>query len=45
MPKFLGYFERVARQSRRPHLVGGSLSYADLSVFQVVEGLRYAFPR
>ncbi len=27
------------------HLVGGELSYADLSLFQIVEGLRYAFPR
>jgi glutathione S-transferase len=27
------------------HLVGGRLSYPDLSLFQVVEGLRYAFPR
>ena len=26
------------------HLVGGKLSYADLSLFQLVEGLRYAFP-
>ena len=26
-------------------LLGGKLTYADLSVFQVVEGLRYAFPR
>ena len=28
-----------------PHLVGARLSYADLSLFQVVEGLRYAFPK
>ena len=26
------------------HLVGGRLSYADLSLFQLIEGLRYAFP-
>mgnify|MGYP001050259613 CR=1 FL=1 len=26
------------------HLVGGRLSYADLSLFQLVQGLRYAFP-
>jgi glutathione S-transferase len=27
------------------HLVGARLSYADLSLFQIVAGLRYAFPR
>jgi len=47
MPKFLGWFERVlARNPKGPeHLVGARLSYADLSLFQLVEGLRYAFPR
>jgi glutathione S-transferase len=44
-PKFLRYFERVLAKSGGPYLIGRSLSYADLSVFQVVEGLRYAFPR
>lgn len=47
MPKFLGYFEEVlARNAHRggPHLVGAALSYVDLSVFQVLEGLSYAFP-
>jgi glutathione S-transferase len=47
LPKFLAYFEGVlARNPRRGgHLAGGRLSYADLSMFQVVAGLRYAFPR
>jgi glutathione S-transferase len=47
MPKYLGWFERVlASNSRGPaHLVGRRLTYADLSLFQIVEGLRYAFPR
>jgi glutathione S-transferase len=47
MPKYLGWFERVlASNPRGPaHLVGGRLTYADLSLFQIVEGLRYAFPR
>ena len=47
MPKFLQWFERiVARNPAGPrHLVGGKLSYADLSLFQLVEGLRYAFPK
>lgn len=46
-PKFLGYFERVLQQNpKRPgHLVGARLSYPDLSLFQIVEGLRYAFPK
>ena len=45
-PKFLRYLETVlSRNGSGKHLVGGSLSYADLSLFQVVAGLRYAFPR
>jgi glutathione S-transferase len=44
MPKFLGYFERVLA-ANRGRSVGRALSYPDLSLFQVVEGLRYAFPR
>jgi glutathione S-transferase len=43
-PKFLGYFERVLKASGGPFLTGRRLTYADLSLFQVVEGLRYAFP-
>lgn len=48
MPKFLRYFEAVlvandAGQGR--HLVGGSLSYVDLTMDQVLRGLEYAFPR
>lgn len=47
MPKFLQWFEAiVVRNTAGPrHLVGGKLSYADLSLFQLVEGLRYAFPQ
>ena len=46
-PKYLGWFETVlARNPDGPgHLVGRELSYADLSLFQVIEGLRYAFPK
>src|SRR5580658_716558 len=44
VPKYLGYFERVLARNPR-YLVGARLSYPDLSLFQVVEGLRYAFPR
>ena len=43
LPKFLGYFERVL--GPREYLAGNALSYADLSAFQGVCGLRYAFPR
>lgn len=47
IPKFLGYFERVlaANPAGDGYLVGEALSYADLGLFQVIEGLRYAFPR
>jgi len=47
LPKFFGYFERVL--ANNPHAGGwlseDAMSYADLSLFQVIEGLRYAFPR
>ncbi len=46
VPKFLGYFERVLeRNGSTEHLVGRKLTYADLSLFQVVAGLQYAFPQ
>jgi glutathione S-transferase len=45
VPKFLGYFERVLERSGGNYLAGRKLTYADLSLFQIVEGLRYAFPR
>jgi glutathione S-transferase len=46
-PKYLEYFEHLlARNPRKSgYLVGARLSYPDLSLFQIVEGLRYAFPR
>ena len=45
IPKFLGYFERLLERSGEPWLVSPEVSYVDLSMFQVVTGLRYAFPR
>jgi glutathione S-transferase len=47
MPKFLGYFERVLRQNSDGggHIVGNRLTSVDLSLFQLAEGLDYAFPR
>ena len=47
MPKYLGWLEGVLRRntkSRGRWLVGHDRTYVDLSAFQVVEGLRYAFP-
>jgi len=45
LPKYLDYFEGVLRRSGGPWLLGRSLTYPDLSLFQMVAGLRYAFPR
>jgi glutathione S-transferase len=45
IPKYLGYFEDVVEKSGGPYLLGRRLSYADLSLFQIVAGLRYAFPK
>lgn len=45
VPKFMGYFERVIAGSSGPYLLGRRLTYADLSLFQIVAGLRYAFPK
>jgi glutathione S-transferase len=51
LPKFLAWFEAILERNPRnagrevPHLVGARLSYVDLSLFQAVEGLLYAFPQ
>lgn len=47
LPKFLGYFEQIIENngSGRGYIVGRNLSYVDLSMFQLMAGLRYAFPR
>jgi glutathione S-transferase len=47
LPKFLSYFERVIElnRGRGPWIVGARLTYADLSMAQVIAGLRYGFPR
>jgi glutathione S-transferase len=44
VPKFLGYFERLSQHSGGNWLTGRRLGYIDLSLFQIVDGLRYAFP-
>jgi glutathione S-transferase len=47
VPKYLDWLETIL--ARNPagsrHLVGGKLTYVDLSLFQIVAGLRYAFPK
>ncbi len=47
IPKFLGYFERVLQQNPDGpnYIASDALTYVDLSLFQVVEGLLYAFPK
>ncbi|MCZ8293046.1 MAG: glutathione S-transferase [Hylemonella sp.] len=47
IPKFLGWLEAILARNPKgsQHLVGERLSYADLSLFQLVEGLLYAFPK
>jgi glutathione S-transferase len=47
MPKFFDYFEGILRRNSKgsEFLLGRRFSYVDLSLFQMIEGLRYAFPR
>jgi glutathione S-transferase len=47
LPKFLGYFETVLAQnaSGKHYALGAHLTYVDLSLFQIVAGLNFAFPR
>ncbi|MGE5615701.1 MAG: glutathione S-transferase [Bacillota bacterium] len=46
IPKFLGYFERVLERNSQSAtwMVGSKIGYVDLSLAQVIAGLRYAFP-
>ena len=46
LPKFLDYFEEIlAARSKGDYLAGRKISYVDLSIFQMIAGLRYAYPR
>lgn len=48
LPKFLGHFEAALRENPEgggEHLVGDRLTYVDLSLFQLLSGLDYAYPR
>ena len=44
VPKYLGYFEDLLKENGGSYVTGRRLTYVDLSLFQIVEGLRYAFP-
>lgn len=46
MPKFLGYFERILASNPKGnrYILGRTISYVDLSIFQLIAGLRYSFP-
>jgi len=47
IPKFLAYFERILEGNTKggDFIFGKKVSYVDLSLFQMIEGLRYAFPK
>jgi glutathione S-transferase len=45
VPKYLGYFEGLLKQNGGAYVTGRRATYVDLSLFQIVEGLRYAFPK
>jgi glutathione S-transferase len=45
LPKYLGHFEDAAQANPGDWLIDHKWSYADTSLFQVIEGLRYMFPK
>ena len=45
VPKYLGYFEGLMEEVGGGYITGRKATYVDLSLFQLVAGLRYAFPR
>ena len=45
VPKYLGYFEGLLENNGGAYVTGRRLTYVDLSLFQIVDGLRYAFPK
>ena len=44
-PKYLGYFERLLDRPGARYLIGARVTYPDLSLYQIVAGMNYAFPR
>jgi len=45
VPKYLGYFEGLMEEGGKAYVTGRKATYVDLSLFQIVAGLRYAFPK
>lgn len=45
IPKYFDYFEKVLAAAGGGYFLGKRVSYADLSMFQLMSGLRYAFPK
>jgi len=45
IPKYLGYFENVLARGGGKYAVKKRFTYVDLSLFQIVAGLTYAFPK
>ena len=45
VPKYLEYFEELLAANGGAYVTGRRLTYVDLSLFQIVEGLRYGFPK
>jgi glutathione S-transferase len=45
VPKYLGYFDGLLKDNGGSYVTGRRITYVDLSLFQIVEGLRYAFPK
>lgn len=43
LPEWLQYFERLSKRNGG-HLVGSELTYVDLMLHQLLQGLRFAFP-
>jgi glutathione S-transferase len=46
-PELLGYFENILQRNpaAKGYMLGRSVTYVDLSIFQIIAGLRYAFPK
>ncbi len=45
LPKYLGYFEAALGVNDGPFVLGRKWCHVDTSLFQLVEGLGYAFPK
>ena len=47
IPKYMDYFEKILtnNKSNSGWLIGDKVTYPDLSLFQIIEGLQYAFPK